>query len=88
MPKAPILSREGFFTTLRDGSIRDLDWNLVNTNLGAMMEPRQLSIVGSPVTDVDPNDYSYTRRVQLDENTLPETLGTAGPQLPYDFNAP
>ena len=88
MPKAPILSRECFFDRLRDGSYRDLDWNLVNTSLGGMVEPRAL--VGGHgngrQTNVDLKDASFTDRRELDEDTLFRLLGTAGHQLPVDYN--
>lgn len=87
MPKAPILNREAFYSKLRDGSFRDLDWNLVNTSLGAMVEPRQLRRVdGGKVVHQDVYDNSFNRRTEFDENQMATLMGTAGLQLPVDFN--
>lgn len=87
MPKGPVLSRELFYDKLRDGTFRDLDWALVNTTLGAMLEPRSIATVGSPVRQVDALDVSFTRRTQMDETVMFRTFGTAGPLVPVDFNA-
>lgn len=86
MPKAPILSRECYYDVRRDGSIIDLDWNLVNTSLGAMVEPAMQSAIMSPVVQLDLDDISFTRRVQMDETVMFATLGTAGIQIPADYN--
>lgn len=88
MPKAPILSRECFYDRLRDGSFRDLDWNLVNTSLGAMLEPRQLSIGhrNGRLPNVDAKDASFNRRTEFDEDRFFTTFNHAGYQLPVDFN--
>lgn len=87
MPKAPILSRECYYDVRRDGSFVDLDWNLVNTSLGAMVEPAMQSVVLSPVVQLDLDDMvSFNRRVQMDETVMFGTLGTAGIQVPSDYN--
>lgn len=87
MPKAPILNREAFYSRLRDGSYRDLDWHLVNTSLGAMVEPRQiLGIVAGKVTQRDVYDASVTKLTEFNEDKMFTLLGTAGPQVPVDFN--
>lgn len=87
MPKAPVLSRELFFDRLPDGTYRDLDWALVNTSLGAMVEPVCLSYAGlNRITQIDQRDMSFTSRRELDEDQMFSLLGTAGQQLPADFN--
>lgn len=43
MPSAPILARTLLWETLSDGTVHQLDWNLVETNLGTMVEPRIMS---------------------------------------------
>ena len=88
MPRPPIQSREAFYDTLRDGSIYDLDWNLVNTELGAMVEPRQLPVgVADVVAEVDRQDLSVSRRVLMEEDRMFSLIGTSGPQLPVDFSS-
>ena len=87
MPKAPILNRELFYTRLRDGSYRDLDWQLVNTSLGAMVEPRQIvGIDRQKVVQRDVYDSSFTRRTEFNEDQFFSLMGTAGQQVPVDFN--
>ena len=87
MPKTPILDREGFFTVIPGGSIKDLDWNLVNTEVGACVEPRQIAMIdaATKVTQVDFVDASFTRRTQIDANKFYSLLGTDGPQIPGDY---
>lgn len=86
MPKTPILSRDLLYDTLRDGSIRLLDWCLVNTSLGGMVEPRQLNFNGGSVGTIDALDASYTRLTPMKDDQLNALLGTSGRQLPVDFN--
>lgn len=86
MPKSPILSREIFYERLKDGSYRDLDWALVNTSLGAMVEPRPLiRFNSSKVLNVDLVDNSYNRRTELAEDEFYKLHGVNGRQLPVDF---
>lgn len=86
MPRLPILSRETFYDTNPDGSLRLLDWNLVNTSLGAMVEPRQ---VGGPdggrIRPIDLIDAGITRLVPLQEDVFFRHFGVHGRQLPVNF---
>lgn len=87
MPKTPILSRELFYDKNRDGTYRDLDFCLVNTSLGAMVEPVPKRWVNDgAITDIDVLDVSFNRRTEMDETTMFSVLGTAGLQLPVDRN--
>ena len=87
MPKSPILYREAFYDVLNDGSYRDLDWNLVNTSIGACMEPRSLLGFGTgKITNIDVVDASINKRSQLDEDTMYRLMGTAGRLFSIDFN--
>ena len=89
MPKVPILSREAFYDRLRDGTYIDLDWNLVNTSLGAMVEPRRLSEVvtaASPIVQADAADVSFDRRTEIDGDRFFSLMGTGGNQSLVDFN--
>ena len=69
MPKDPITYREIFFTRLKDGSYRFLDVCLVNTALGAMLEPWTPARAGAatPVTQIDIVDASFNKMTELSE---------------------
>ena len=86
MPKSPILSREVFLTRLNDGSLRELDWALVNTDLGGMVEPRPRVNFYDPSLQVDIVDASYTRSVEIKEDEFNSLMGTYGRQVLLDFN--
>lgn len=94
MPKAPIQARRAFFDTLRDKSIRMLDWCAVDTELGVMVEPRQ-SIGGIPTpvpgsntfVQVDLADASWTTLTQIDGGAFYSQYGTDGQLVPIEFNA-
>lgn len=88
MPKAPILNRQGFYTKLRGGTYRDLDWNLVNTSLGAMVEPRQLVLVaGGKITEKDRFDGDdFNSRTELSGDLFYRYHNTGGDQLPVLTN--
>jgi hypothetical protein len=87
MPKAPILDRECFYEILRDGTTRDLDWNLVNTSLGAMLEARTLVTIGGPVQQWDPYDMSVNRRTPMSTEMFASLMqGSGGDLWPRTFN--
>lgn len=86
MPKSPILSREVFYDKRRDGSFVHLDFCLVNTSLGAMIESRNVSLVTSPFVQLDLDDISFNRLVPMDETTFYSTFNIGGTQLPADAN--
>ena len=46
MPRTPILDREVFLEQLPDGTLRELDFAVVNTTLGAGVEPRPVERAG------------------------------------------
>lgn len=56
----PILSRTAVFTNQASGSLRHLDYNIVQTTLGGMIEPRTLYRNGGAVTLDDVHDSDYT----------------------------
>lgn len=86
MPRTPILNREGYYKTLTDGTIVDLDWNVVNTSLGAMLEPRQVTAgLGMDGAAIDAVDAGYSRRLEYDEDLLVAQFNTGGRQLPVSF---
>ena len=87
MPRAPIQNRTLFYTKLRDGTFRLLDWNLVNhATLGAMMEPRQVRYIDdTKVVNVDVYDVNFTHIKEYNEDKMWSELGTAGWLLPRDL---
>lgn len=86
MPRTPILNREGYYKKLSDGTIVPLDWNLVNTSLGAMLEQRQFGPCTAPLIDVDARDAGFTRELEFDENVLQFQFSTGGSRLPTDYS--
>jgi hypothetical protein len=86
MPKDPVLSREIFYDTLRDGTLLFLDWALVNTGLGAMLEARSIATVDGIVTQWDPYDAGPTKISPLSEDQLFNLLNSGGRLWPRTFN--
>ncbi|HEX7767271.1 MAG TPA: hypothetical protein VF443_11190 [Nitrospira sp.] len=56
----PILSRTTFYTPQASGTLRHLEWNLVQTTLGGMIEPRTLYRPGENVKLDDVHDSDFT----------------------------
>jgi hypothetical protein len=96
MPKAPILARRGYFDTISRSNpiIRFLDWNVVDTELGSMVEPRQ-DIRGIPtavagangLVQVDLIDSGFTAISQMNSDTFYSQFGTDGQQVAVDVSA-
>jgi hypothetical protein len=89
MPKSPILSREIFYDQLGDGTFRILDWCLVSTELGGMIESRHPTLAGhgtTPVANTDVVDCSFTKISQMNEDKFFTLFNTAGWQIPKDFS--
>ena len=94
MPKNPILSRETFFGRVRgtglddrNMQLRHLEWNVVQTELGYMVESRSQAFIGDKVTQVDLTDTTVNAvRIESDD-TFQNDYGTGGPQMPFDYNA-
>ena len=84
MPKTPIVNRTAFYEVLRDGTVRDLEWNLVQTTLGAMVEPRTLLLSTANLQAQDPYDSGITERRLNPGVGLFEFTG--GQQWPATFN--
>jgi len=88
--KAPVLSRELFYTKQRrDGSFRLLDFALVNTSIGALIEHRPCALFGvNKITDADPYDgLSFSRITEMDENEFYRLHGTGGLQVTLNHHA-
>lgn len=90
-----ILSRDLFYDRRRGRhqagtNYRLLDFCLVDTPLGAMVEPRNMSLIGctsgSNLTNLNADEIAFTRISEMDETTMFDKLGTAGNQLPIDYN--
>jgi hypothetical protein len=64
---APIRSRTMLLMQLRDGTLRHLDWNLVTTTLGRMLEPRTLIKATGAMKNEDPYDSGFTDVLVLTE---------------------
>lgn len=86
MPRLPILSREAFYTTNPDGSIRLLDFCLVNTSLGAMIEPYPvLGVNGDKIAPIDAKDAGFSRLVPTNADQFYSQTGFSGEQVLRDF---
>ena len=91
MPLKPILYRESFYEEKVDkdsGLVEmwDLDWNLVNTLKGAMIEPRQLNPIGFGNTGKmrAMDEQSVNKRSKMSFEEFARTFQTWGRQLPVD----
>jgi hypothetical protein len=81
MPKLPILDRTRYIARNPDGTLRELDWALVNTSLGAMAEPVTQNWVDNngnlqPLDVLD--QASFNRILEVDEALMYSMLGTYG----------
>ena len=67
MASPHLLKRTVMYEVLRDGSVRELEWDLVQTNLGAMFQPRTLIPESGSVINQDAYDLvnTYTERIQV-----------------------
>jgi len=87
MPKGPILDRTLVIEKRKNGTFRLLDWNLANTDVGAVVEPRQLNILPSheQVTQVSVPDITFNRIQFMSEDEFYKLNGSGGRQVPVDF---
>ena len=83
MPSVPITSRTLLYERLSDGSLHQHDWNLVQTSLGAMIEPRTLWRPGGDQQDEDLLESAYTTLQAMTVDTLLSDYGFAGSQWPH-----
>lgn len=83
--RIPIRGRELLFERRRDGTLRRLDWNLVNTDVGACLEPVSfVRIVDNKVVDDDMLYHTADRISIIDEGIMATTYNTAGVLIPVD----
>lgn len=81
---APITNRTAFYDTTF-GGIRFLDWNLVNTAQGAMIEPRNLlGVIDQNALNVDQENSEISKLEIFDENKFFSTFNHGGRQHPVD----
>lgn len=85
MPKDPILYREEFYESLKNGMIRHLDWCSVNTELGAMVEPKSRLAFRNEVTQIDIVDFASNKLSFLPEDEFYRRFGTGGRIFCLDF---
>lgn len=83
MPSPPILSRTLLWERLSDGTIHLLDWNLVTTSLGVMVEPRTLLHANGAMKDEDLLESGYTDMTVLQSDSFYATYHFAGSQWPH-----
>ena len=82
----PILSRTLLYRRLpRGGGYELLDWCIVNTTLGAMVEPRTIMRNGGDIKNTDVFDAAFTD-IQLVDDAALASLGFAGTQWPRVYN--
>jgi len=84
MPKPPIHARTLLWETLEDGTIHILDWNLVTTSLGTMVEARTInrSSIGDTQNE-DLVDSGYTSIQKMSSQDLYRLYGFVGSQWPH-----
>ena len=98
MPKGPIMYRETFFCQVRGApndylgqpSLKQLEWFVVETEIGTMVESRPISdmVAGelSQVKQLDMTDAAITRVSRIDEGIFQNQYGTGGSGM-VDYNA-
>ena len=89
MARTPVLQRRTFFNYVnRYSTVRqDFPWNVVDTELGPMVEPRMLPlIIDGKIVQIDAVDAAIDSESFLDPTTFYSTYGTDGQQLLYDYN--
>lgn len=90
MARTPILNRKGFVTfinrNIQPQVTRHLDCNVVETELGTMVEPRNFfPVMENKVTDLDPLDAAYNSETLMDESAFWNQYNTYITQRPFDF---
>ena len=91
MARTPILARRSFMVPINRnlGNVRIFQWNVVDTELGVMVEPHQFAHTGGvdgTITQMDALDMSYDSLTMLEVGTFNSNYGTDGPQGMIDFN--
>lgn len=81
--KDPIISRRAFF----DSNTRYLDFHLVQTPLGQMVEPRPLLSLDAALNPrLAQFPIDYASRQPLDTDSMFLLYGTGGQQIPTDWD--
>ena len=83
MPRLPILRRTLLYQKLpRNGGIRLLDFNLVATSLGTMIESRSINRAAGSAANEDVFDNSFTDMQPADDATFGQIQGLNSLQWP------
>lgn len=86
MPSAPVTARTLIYYVMEDGTIIQHDWNLIETSLGTMVEPRVVNraIPGfSDIHNEDSMENGYTAVQKLSVDALLNSYGVSGVQWPH-----
>ena len=86
MPSAPILGRTLLYEYLPDGvTYHQLDWNIVETSLGSMVEPRVMNrnLAEMDIQNEDLFQGGYTAILKLSSDDLFTQYGVLGSQWPH-----
>lgn len=79
MPRLPILSREAYYTKLpNNGGFADLDFCLVNTSLGAMIEPVSIQKIEPKMPAVDVYDAAFTSLKEMNADEVYRLFNISG----------
>jgi hypothetical protein len=83
--ESPILSRELIIFEDRDGTLRLSDYFLVNTELGACVEMRPLSLVDtSNQPNLTATMVNFNKITIMDEGEFFSLTNHGGPGLPFN----
>lgn len=92
--KEPILARTLLFSSIggrKTGVTKTsyrLDWNLVETSLGAMLEPRSITMVNpESVSALDTHDEGFTNIMEYNEDRMQDQFNTGGGLFFRTFSA-
>lgn len=89
MARAPITNRIAYSYKINRYLDERLpfDWNVVETELGTMVEPRQLvRFIDGSVPQVDLVDSAFDSQAFMSPEEFQSTYNHGGPQLMVDFN--
>lgn len=82
----PILRRTLLYERLRDGTYSLLDFCIVNTTLGAMVEPRTLNRATGAMRNDDVYDSAFNDILEATPAVL-GAIGFSGQQWPRVYNS-
>ena len=91
MPKSPITYRECFYSQIRgqaEGTLRRVEWNAVQTELGVMVESVSptWNASESAMANIDVTDVAFNKISIVDADQFYRSYNTGGSQI-SDTNA-